>query len=58
MPAKLCFTVTDFNSYNTVSTGTMTGVRKAGGRMTLPQGAGLGVEPNMDVLGKPIFVIN
>ena len=57
VPSKLCFTVTDFNSYNTVHTGTITGAEKRGGRMKLPQGPGLGVQPNMDVLGEPEFVI-
>ena len=57
VPSKLCFTVTDFNSYNTVHTGTIAGAEKRGGRMRLPQGPGLGVQPNMDVLGEPEFVI-
>ena len=57
VPSKLCFTVTDFNSYNTVHTGTIAGAEKRGGRMSLPQGPGLGVQPNMDVLGEPEFVI-
>ena len=35
VPSKLCFTVTDFNSYNTVHTGTITGAEKRGGRMKL-----------------------
>jgi len=49
--------VTDFNSYNTVHTGTIAGAEKRDGRMKLPQGPGLGVTPNMDVLGEPEFVI-
>ena len=57
VPSKLCFTVTDFNSYNTVHTGTITGAEKRDGRMRLPQGPGLGVTPNMEVLGEPEFVI-
>ena len=57
VPSKLCFTVTDFNSYNTVHTGTISGAEKRSGRMRLPQGPGLGVQPNMDVLGEPEFVI-
>ena len=57
VPSKLCFTVTDFNSYNTVPTGTITGAEQMDGRMKLPQGPGLGVRPNMDVLGEPEFVI-
>ena len=59
VPAKLCFTVTDFNSYNTVHTGTILGAVKdqAKGRMTLPAGPGLGVEPNYEALGEPLFII-
>ena len=58
VPQKLCFTVTDFNSYNTVSTGHIEGADKKNGRMTLPLGPGLGVKPNMDVLKQPLYVIN
>ena len=56
-PAKLQFTVTDFNSYNKVSTGTITGADKQDGLMKLPHGSGLGVTPNWEVLGKPLFTI-
>ena len=56
--SKLIFTVTDFNSYNSVKTGNMTGAEKKNGKMTLPLGPGLGVEPNMEVLGDPVFVIS
>ena len=41
-----------------MSTGTLAGAAKKDGRMTLPLGPGLGVAPNMDVLGQPEFVIN
>ena len=57
VPSKLCFTVTDFNSYNTRHTGTIAGADKTGGRMALPAGPGLGVTPNFDVLGEPLFLI-
>jgi L-alanine-DL-glutamate epimerase-like enolase superfamily enzyme len=57
-PEKLQFTVTDFNSYNRVRTGTISGAEKAGGLMGLPIGPGLGVVPDWEVLGKPLFTIN
>lgn len=57
-PPKLQFTATDFNSYNLASTGTITGGEKLeGGRMALPKGPGLGVEPHWETLGKPVFTI-
>ena len=57
-PAKLQFTATDFNSYNKVATGRMAGAAKLpGGRMGLPEGLGLGVEPDMATLGKPVIVL-
>ena len=59
VPPKLLLTVTDFNSYNTVHTGTISGAVKdqTKGRMTLPTGPGLGVTPDFEVLGQPLFVI-
>ena len=57
VPAKLLLTVTDFNSYNTRHTGTIAGAVKSEGRMRLPSGPGLGVTPNYEVLGRPLFVI-
>jgi len=56
-PPKLQFTVTDFNSYNKVSTGLIAGSNKRNGLMTLPQGPGLGVTPNWQVLGDPLFTV-
>jgi len=56
-PPKLQFTVTDFNSYNKVSTGLIAGSNKQNGLMTLPQGPGLGVTPNWQVLGDPLFTV-
>jgi hypothetical protein len=35
----------------------MEGVELVGGRMGLPKGPGLGVEPNWAILGKPVLVI-
>ena len=59
-PPKLQFTSTDFNSYNTVKTGTITGGDKCDGgrRMKVPTVLpGLGVTPNKEVLKHPLFVI-
>jgi len=56
-PPKLCFTVTDFNSYNTVHTGKMGAVERRAGRLGLPAGSGLGVTPDWQTLGQPLFVI-
>ena len=56
-PAQLQFTVTDFNSYTKVSTGTISGVVKQDGLMKLPRGPSLGVMPNWEVLGEPLFLI-
>jgi len=56
-PPKLQFTVTDFNSYNKVSTGTISGAAKKAGLMMLPSGPGLGVTPNWEVLQKPLFTL-
>ena len=59
-PPKLQFTSTDFNSYNTVKTGTITGGDKCDGgrRMKVPTVLpGLGVSPNKEVLKHPLFVI-
>jgi len=55
-PPKLQFTVTDFNSYNKVATGFFE-AKKSGDRMCLPAGVGLGVEPNFEALGEPVFTI-
>jgi L-alanine-DL-glutamate epimerase-like enolase superfamily enzyme len=55
-PPALLFTSTDFNSYVTVSTAEGAPQRK-GGRMSASTAPGLGVEPRMDVLGKPLVVV-
>ena len=64
VPKKLQFSATDFNSYNTVSSGlflspTKDGVRTSNGqKMSVPKShPGLGVEPNWKVLGEPLFAI-
>ncbi|MEX1184923.1 MAG: cis-3-hydroxy-L-proline dehydratase [Gemmatimonadota bacterium] len=55
-PTELLFTSTDFNSYGTVTIadGAPTGVN---GRMRAPDAPGLGVEPRLDVLGKPEYEV-
>lgn len=55
-PPHLLFTTTDFNSYVTVSTADGSPQRKHG-RMSSSTMPGLGIEPRMDVLGKPVFTI-
>ena len=52
----LLFTATDFNSYVTVSIAEGAPQRK-NGRLAASTAPGLGVEPRMDVLGDPVFVI-
>jgi L-alanine-DL-glutamate epimerase-like enolase superfamily enzyme len=56
-PEEFRFTSTDFNSYVTVSTAEGA-PRRAGSRMSAPVTPGLGIEPRMDVLGKPAFVVS
>jgi L-alanine-DL-glutamate epimerase-like enolase superfamily enzyme len=53
-PAELLLTATDFNSYVTVSTAAGAPQRR-GGRLAASTAPGLGVQPRMDVLGKPVF---
>ena len=53
-PPRNLFTATDFNSYVTVSIAEDAPTR-TGGRMTAPEGPGLGIRPRMDVLGDPVF---
>jgi cis-L-3-hydroxyproline dehydratase len=55
-PPEFLFTSTDFNSYVTVSTAEGAPQRK-GGRMSASTAPGLGVEPRMEVLGKPVVVV-
>lgn len=47
---------TDFNSYGPVQMAKTT-AHRINGRMAAPTAPGLGVEPDMQVLGKPLFVI-
>ena len=53
-PERLRFTATDFNSYGTVQLAAGAPQRE-NGRMRASQAPGLGVEPDTDVLGDPVF---
>ena len=55
-PPELLFTATDFNSYVTVSIAEGAPQRRHG-RMAAPRTPGLGVTPRMDVIGKPVVVV-
>jgi len=55
-PPEYLFTATDFNSYVTVST-TLGAPVRIDGRMSASLAPGLGIEPRLDVLGKPAVVI-
>ncbi len=55
-PAEFLFSATDFNSYVTRSIAKGAPQRKAG-TMSAPDRPGLGIEPRMDVLGKPVLSI-
>lgn len=55
-PTELLFTTTDFNSYVTVNFADGA-PRRSNGRMTAPSAPGLGVQARMDVLGKPVVVV-
>jgi cis-L-3-hydroxyproline dehydratase len=55
-PTELLFTSTDFNSYVTVSTAEGA-PQRINGRLAASTAPGLGIEPRMDVLGKPLLVI-
>ena len=55
-PTELLFTTTDFNSYVTVSTA-IGAPQRANGRMAASTTPGLGISPRMEVLGKPVVVV-
>jgi L-alanine-DL-glutamate epimerase-like enolase superfamily enzyme len=55
-PEEFRFTSTDFNSYVTVSTAEGA-PRRVNGFMSASTAPGLGITPKMDVLGKPIVVV-
>jgi L-alanine-DL-glutamate epimerase-like enolase superfamily enzyme len=56
-PPEFLFTATDFNSYVTVSIADGA-PQRVSGRMAASTCPGLGVTPNMDVLGKPVLEIS
>ncbi|QVL32133.1 mandelate racemase/muconate lactonizing enzyme family protein [Telmatocola sphagniphila] len=55
-PTEFLFTSTDFNSYVTVSTADGA-PQRVQGRMAASKKPGLGVTPKMDVLGKPVLLV-
>jgi L-alanine-DL-glutamate epimerase-like enolase superfamily enzyme len=55
-PPEFLFSTTDFNSYVTVSAADGA-PRRVRGRMAASTRPGLGTTPKMDVLGKPVLVI-
>jgi L-alanine-DL-glutamate epimerase-like enolase superfamily enzyme len=55
-PPEFLFTATDFNSYVTVSIAEGA-PRRVHGRMAASMAPGLGVTPRMDVLGRPVLVV-
>ena len=58
VPAKLQFSSTDFNAYNAVKTATIkSGGVKENGKISVPTSHGLGIEPNWNVLGKPVITL-
>ena len=52
-PTEFLFTATDFNSYVTVSTAEGA-PQRVNGRMAAATQPGLGIDPNMDVLGEAV----
>lgn len=56
-PPRYLLMSTDFNSYLTTDTA-RNAPKRVEGRMRAPEGPGLGIEPMMDVLGKPLFEIS
>lgn len=56
-PSDLRLTSTDFNSYVSISTAEGA-PKRVNGRMRASDRSGLGVKPKMEVLGKPVVLIN
>jgi L-alanine-DL-glutamate epimerase-like enolase superfamily enzyme len=56
-PTESLFTSTDFNSYTTVSIAEGAPQRK-NGRLAASAQPGLGIQPRMDVLGKPVVEVS
>jgi L-alanine-DL-glutamate epimerase-like enolase superfamily enzyme len=55
-PTEFLFTATDFNSYVTVSIAEGA-PQRVHGRMAASESPGLGITPRMEVLGKPVIVV-
>jgi L-alanine-DL-glutamate epimerase-like enolase superfamily enzyme len=55
-PPEFLFTTTDFNSYVTLSTAD-DAPRRVKGRMAASTRPGLGITPKMEVLGRPVLVL-
>jgi cis-L-3-hydroxyproline dehydratase len=55
-PPEFLFTATDFNSYVTVSLAEGA-PQRINGRLAASTAPGLGITPRMDVLGKPVLVV-
>jgi L-alanine-DL-glutamate epimerase-like enolase superfamily enzyme len=55
-PEEFLFSATDFNSYGTRAIAKGAPQRK-GGKMTAPDKPGLGFEPILEALGKPVFTV-
>ena len=56
-PEEFLFSATDFNSYG-VKTIAQGAPRRVNGAMRAPDGPGLGVEPDIDVLGAPVLTFS
>jgi L-alanine-DL-glutamate epimerase-like enolase superfamily enzyme len=55
-PDEFLFSATDFNSYGTKDIANGAPQRKDG-KMTAPDTPGLGIEPLLDILGKPVLTV-
>lgn len=55
-PAKFCFSATDFNSYVTVSNAEGA-PRRDKGQMSASDAPGLGITPNLALLGDPVLTV-
>ena len=55
-PEEFFFSATDFNSYGTLDIAAGA-PKRVGGFMTTSDRPGLGIEPDFDVLGDPVFTI-
>ncbi len=55
-PPRALFTSTDFNSYVTVHTARNPPLRQLG-RLAAPSAPGLGLQPDAEVLGEPVLVV-